>query len=151
MKALLFLLLGVGLLACAGCEAAPPANNLKPTILNDQVSEIGITSVDPNWSNFGAYLFRLTTSIRTEWDRELGTGKFIPTAGGKVSVVFVMNSKGEIARVVRHDDLGTHASQETVQSCILAVTKPSPYPTWTDDMIADLGTEQKMTFTFFVP
>jgi hypothetical protein len=151
MKILSLLVFEVVLFAVAGCEAVPLGNDVQPTILGHQVSEIGVTSIARNWSNFGAYLLRMITSVQGGWDRTLGMRKFIPTAGARISVTFVMNSNGEIIRVMSHDDLGAHASQETVQSCIIAIIKNSPYDPWTDDMVALLGTEQKMTFTFFVP
>jgi len=36
-----------------------------------------------------------------------------------------------------------------VRACVSAITTRAPYGDWTDDMIAVLGSEQEMTFSFY--
>jgi hypothetical protein len=44
---------------------------------------------------------------------------------------------------------GGGAGLEAEGYCVAAITEPSPYGKWTDDMIAMLGKEQTMTFVFY--
>ena len=72
--------------------------------------------------------------------------KYYPGSGKSVRVVFKLNRKGKVFKIVRIDgDAGYLA--ETV--CAKAITSHASYGVWPDDMIAKLGEEQEMTFTFY--
>jgi hypothetical protein len=144
------LFLGVLLLFCAGCETPPPAN-LQSELSKHQVSDIAFTSMDPKWSGFGTYLTGMTTSLDTHWGETREAGKEDPTSGSVVSVTFVLASSGQVSRIVSCDDHGSGASAFTRKGCMEAITDASPFLQWTDEMVAALGREQKMTLTFWVP
>jgi hypothetical protein len=63
-----------------------------------------------------------------------------------VTVKFIMDDEGKIARIVNVD---TTASETASRACVSGITDRSPYGPWTDDMKAVLGDRQEMTFTFY--
>lgn len=107
---------------------------------------IGPTAVDARWSNYGAYLQRMIESVQLQWEHLLRESKVNPTTGSSVTVKFVMDSKGLIARIVNVDSTAKDAAE---RACMSAITDRAPYGEWTDDMKAVLGEEQEMTFTFY--
>ena len=107
---------------------------------------IGPTAVDARWSNYGAYLQRMIESVQLQWEHLLRESKVNPTTGSSVTVKFVMDSKGLIARIVNVDSTAMPAAE---RACMSAITDRAPYGEWTDDMKAVLGEEQEMTFTFY--
>jgi len=107
---------------------------------------IGPTAVDARWSNYGAYLQRMIESVQLQWEHLLRESKVNPTTGSSVSVKFVMDSKGLIARIVNVDSTAKDAAE---RACMSAITDRAPYGEWTDDMKAVLGEQQEMTFTFY--
>lgn len=122
---------------------------VRPAILAERVAgttNIGPIAVDARWSNYGAYLQRMLDTVQIQWERLLIESKISPTPGSSVTVKFIMNSKGEIAKIIDHD---TTASDQATQACMSAITDRSPYGAWTDDMIAVFGHEQEMTFRFY--
>jgi len=64
-----------------------------------------------------------------------------------VEVKFVLNSKGEISKII-HVNPSAGTSDAATRACPAAIEARAPYGDWTDDMIAMLGSEQEMTFTF---
>ena len=67
-------------------------------------------------------------------------------APGSVVVVFTMDAEGKITRI---DEVRNGSSEEGARACVSAITVPSPYGTWTNEMIAVLGLQQQLTFTFY--
>jgi len=109
-------------------------------------SNIGPTAVDARWSNYGAYLQRLIDTVQVQWENILISGKIYPPSGSTVTVTFVLDSQGNIARIVNVEN---KSSEQASHACVSAITDRAPYGPWTDDMIAMLGKEQEMTFTFY--
>ena len=108
---------------------------------------IGLTSVDQRWSNYGVYLQRLIESVQVQWERILSESGVYPNPGSIVEVKFLLNSRGEVAKILQvNPSLGT--SDAATRACPAAIEARAPYGDWTDDMINMLGTEQQMTFTF---
>jgi len=112
------------------------------------VSNIGPVAVDAKWSNYGSYLQRMIETVQIEWERILIAGKVYPNSGSYVQVKFIMNSKGEITKIVRVDPTGA-PSDAAIRACEAGITARSPYGQWTEDMIAVLGEQQEMTFVFY--
>jgi hypothetical protein len=124
--------------------------HVRPAIFAENkigTSNVGLQAADARWSNYGVYLQRMIETIQIEWDRLVGDSKTYPTPGTIVSVKFIMNSKGEIARIVSVDT-PTGASEQAKASCVAGISARSPYGPWSDDMKAALGSEQELTFTF---
>ncbi len=122
---------------------------VRPAILAENrfgTTNIGPTAVSALWSNYGSYLRRTIESVQIQWETFLGESKVYPGSGSTVTVKFIMNSRGQITKIVSHQST---ASDEATRACISAITKPGPYGEWTDDMKAVLGEQQELTFTFY--
>lgn len=122
-------------------------NQVRPAILADNefgTKNVGPTSYDARWSNYGAYLQRLIDTVQIQWERILVDTKVYPPPS-TVAVKFVLNAEGKIARIVSVEGSSTEAAK---RACVSAITDRAPYGVWTDDMQAMLGQEQEMTFTF---
>lgn len=121
----------------------------RPTFLlnNDYgTSNIGAAAYDAKWSNYGEYLQKLIESVQIQWERLLIESRVSPPRGTRVKVVFRLNSKGEVSAIVTSESNG---GQQAEYACVNAITSRAPYGDWTDDMIAMLGQEQELTFTFY--
>ena len=109
---------------------------------------VGVTALDSRWSNYGVYMKRMSEIVQTEWDRILAEGAINQSGGSSVSVRFIMNSKGEIARILGVE-VSDGISDEAKAACVSGITNRAPYGVWTEDMISVLGDQQELTFTFF--
>ena len=90
----------------------------------------------------------MTHTVQAEWDKILEESAIQQEAGNSVSVTFILNSNGEITRILKVDSTrGT--SNAAKQACVGAIALPAPYGAWTDAMIASLGKEQQLSFTFY--
>ena len=121
----------------------------RPAIFTENkfgTSNIGPVALDARWSNYGAYLQRLIDTVQVQWENILISGKIYPPSGSTVTVTFVIDSEGKIARIVNVEN---KSSEQASHACVSAITDRAPYGPWTDDMIAMLGTQQEMTFTFY--
>jgi hypothetical protein len=122
---------------------------VRPAILAENkfgTTNIGPVAYDARWSNYGSYLQRLIESVQFQWERLLIEGKTYPPSGTTVTVKFILNDAGNIAKIVKVDN---HSTEHGANACISAITDRAPYGPWTDDMKAVLGTEQELTFTFY--
>ncbi len=121
----------------------------RPAIFAEQLvsaPNMGLTGIDAKWSNYGAYLQRLIDTVQVQWENILISGKIYPPSGSTVTVTFVIDSEGKIARIVNVEN---KSSEQAAHACASAITDRAPYGPWTDDMIAMLGKQQEMTFTFY--
>jgi hypothetical protein len=107
---------------------------------------IGNIAVDAKWSNYGAYLQRMIEAVQLEWDNILTESKSYPGSGTYVAVKFILDSEGHIKQIVGVDN---HSTEQGSRWSVSAITNRDPYGPWTDDMIAILGKQQEMTFTFY--
>jgi hypothetical protein len=111
-------------------------------------SNVGVTGFDARWSNYGVYMKRLCEIVQIEWEHILDDTRPAVVSGNMVTVTFVLNSRGQVARIIKVDPApGT--SEGAKNACAAAISNPSPYGVWSDDMIAVLGSEQTISFTFF--
>ncbi|KAB2649211.1 MAG: hypothetical protein WCO38_05570 [Verrucomicrobiota bacterium] len=127
------------------------AQHVRPAIFAENkigTSNIGPIAVDAKWSNYGVYLQRMIETVQIEWERILIASKVYPNSGSYVQVKFIMNSKGEISKIISVDPTGA-PSDAAIRACPSGITARSPYGQWTDDMIAVLGEKQEMTFVFY--
>ena len=109
-------------------------------------SRIGYAAVDARWSKFNGYLKRMIDTVQVQWERILIEGKTYPPSGSTVSVRFILDDEGRVARIVEVKNQSTDLAS---RACTRAITDRSPYGPWTDDMKAVLGSQQEMTFTFY--
>lgn len=110
-------------------------------------SNIGPAAVDARWSNYGTYLQKMIEAVQMAWDKINLQSKTFPAPGSIVTVKFVLNSEGSIARILSVS--GGMSGAQAEGGCVAAITSPSPYGAWSDDMVAVLGQEQEMTFAFY--
>lgn len=121
----------------------------RPAIFTENnigTSNIGNIGRDARWSNYGQYLQQLIESVQIQWERILTQSKVYPTSGTRVVVKFILNNKGEVARILSVDGTAGELSQH---SCVSAITERAPYGDWTEDMVQVLGESQELTFTFY--
>jgi hypothetical protein len=121
----------------------------RPAILAENkfgTANIGNVAVDAKWSNYGAYLQRMIDTVQIQWERIVIDQKANPVVGSSVTVKFVMDDEGRIARII---SVETTANETASRACVSAITDRAPYGPWTDDMKAVLGNQQEMTFTFY--
>lgn len=121
----------------------------RPAIFTENkfgTSNIGPVAYDARWNNYGAYLQRLIDTVQIQWENILISGKVYPPSGSTVTVTFILDSEGKIARIVNVEN---KSSDQAAHACASAITDRAPYGPWTDDMKAMLGEQQEMTFTFY--
>jgi hypothetical protein len=102
--------------------------------------------IDPTWAPFSKYLESMEAKIKKEWNRILDGSKVQPPIGTYVAIRFRMNAKGRITRILAVENTSDEFGKD---ACLSALTNISPYRTWTPAMIAKLGDQQDMTFTFY--
>jgi len=94
------------------------------------------------------YLQRFIESVQIQWEKILRESGVSPNSGTMVEVKFVLNSKGEISKII-HVNPSAGMPDAAIHACPAAIETPAPYGPWTDDMIATLGSEQELTFVFY--
>ena len=125
--------------------------NVRPAIFEENkmgTSNIGLSAYDAKWSNYGQYLQKLIEAIQQRWENLIMESKHYPQQGTMVSVTFVLNSEGKIASIKKVEE----ATDALATNWCVSGISPSEgfsYGKWTDDMVAMLGTEQELTFTFY--
>lgn len=103
-------------------------------------------AVDAKWTEYGTYLQPMIESVQKQWERLIVESKVTVKEGSIVTVKFIMNSRGEIARIV---NVESTANDKAARACLSAITDRSPYGAWTEGMKAVLGEQQEMTFSFY--
>lgn len=125
-------------LAFVGCAAPVPHPQLSAadSIMIDSQSE---------WAEFADYLRGTIRTVETRWYAILNESRVGPRVGTHVTVKFTFDAEGK-ATVVHADG---DAGHQGTYACTSALTGDPIGKKWTDAMIAKLGREQTMTFTFF--
>lgn len=117
-----------------------------PTIRNEfGTANIGVLAYSAAWSAHGEYLQRLIDAVQTQWERLILRSSFYPVAGSVVRVVFRLDLEGEVVEIVRVDGTGGELARRL---CVSAIAERAPYGKWTEDMLAVLGRDTELTFTF---
>ncbi len=128
----------------------PKLQNVRPAVLANQplsASNAGVIGVDAKFSEFGDYLQEFIDTVDAQWQKIVGDMTTYPPSRSKVTVRFKLNSQGEIAEIL--DVVGEEATGRAgTYACLDAIRARAPYRPWTKDMVAVLGTEQVITFTF---
>lgn len=130
-------------------KARPRLTAPRPTILSNRIqgaTNIGILGLDARWSEYGEYMQELIEIVQTKWSGILAESRVSPPRGSHVVITFKINSKGE-TDIIKVED--ANSGKQGVWFCQSAITIPSPYRKWTDQMIAVLGDDQTITFSFY--
>jgi hypothetical protein len=109
---------------------------------------IGPTAVDARWRNYGAYLQHMIEAVQVQWERQLAESGRYPASGTKVTVKFVLNAQGKVAKIINVDSTPGEAGS---RACTEGLTGGASYGKWTKEMKAVLGEQQEMTFKFYYP
>ena len=107
---------------------------------------IGAVAYNAKWSAYGEYMQKFIETVDSQWQRILDQSRISPPSGTKVTVVFRLDAKGEVAEIVKVSGGGGRSAQD---ACVSAIVARAPYGVWSDDMIGVLGQSQEITFSFF--
>lgn len=127
-------------------QLSPVSGPLKDS--QRSASDLGVVSVEAQFSEFGDYLQRMIEAISTQWSllavqSHLGVRDW----GAHVKVTFKVHRDGTVSDV----KLTTNGASELGSViCRDAVLSRAPYGEWTQEMIQMLGEEQviNMGFTY---
>jgi hypothetical protein len=127
----------------------PRVAQVRPAILQERptgVSNAGVIGVDSHFSEFGDYLQELVDIVQIQWERILTSSIVGPKPTTHVMVSFRITSNGEISEILKVEgdagDYGTNAA-------LSAIRERAPYRAWTKEMVAVLGNDQVINFTFY--
>jgi len=110
------------------------------------VSTAGQVAVDAHFSQFGDYLQELIDIVQIQWERILTSSSLSPKSSSHVTISFRINSKGQIAEILKVEgDAGEYGTN----AALSALREPAPYRAWTKEMVAVLGDDQVITFSFY--
>lgn len=136
-------------LLCCSCRSGPE-KTASPSEVSKKpkASTVAIRAIDSRWIEYGTYLNELVEVIEAEWKARVDEQAVQAKPGDHVDVTFLLNSKGEVRmRVVTVQPVGM--ARIFIRQCTEAITKGAPYRRWSGDMIAHLGMEQELTFSFY--
>jgi len=127
----------------------PHLAQVRPGILQERpigVSNAGQVAVDAHFSQFGDYLQELIDIVQIQWERILTSSSLSPKSSSHVTISFRINSKGQIAEILKVEgDAGEYGTN----AALSALREPAPYRAWTKEMVAVLGDDQVITFSFY--
>jgi len=129
-------------------KARPRLTQARPNILQNRLAgtqNIGILGIDARWSEYGEYMQEFIEIVQASWYSILDESRIAPKSGTHVFVTFTLNSDGEVSIVTTEETAG----KQGVYACTNALTVRQPYRKWTEQMIAVLGKQQTMTFSFY--
>jgi hypothetical protein len=124
--------------------------SVRPAILAENkvgTRNAGVTAINAKFNQYGLYLQRMADAVQLEFDRVVGEARTYPPAGSSVTVRFILDSQGRIARFVEVDN---HSSDLGAQMCTASISNRAPYGEWTEDMKATLNPDgEELVFTFY--
>ncbi|HTT55707.1 MAG TPA: hypothetical protein VMF63_01245 [Opitutaceae bacterium] len=127
----------------------PRLAQVRPGILQERpvgVNNAGQIGVDAHFSQFGDYLQELVDIVQIQWERILTQGSTYPKPSSHVTIAFRLNSQGQIAEILKVDgDAGEYGTN----AALSAIRDNVPYRPWTKEMVAVLGDDQVITFSFY--
>ncbi|MBX3735344.1 MAG: hypothetical protein KF715_01525 [Candidatus Didemnitutus sp.] len=129
-------------------KARPRLTQARPNVLQNRlagVQNIGILGIDARWSEYGEYMQEFVEIVQASWYSILDESRIAPKSGTHVFVTFTLNAEGEVSVVNTEETAG----KQGTYACTNALTMRQPYRKWTDQMIAVLGKQQTITFSFY--
>jgi hypothetical protein len=127
----------------------PRLAQVRPGILQERpigVNNAGQVAVDAHFSQFGDYLQELIDIVQIQWERILTQSSISPKPSSHVTISFRINSQGHIAEILKVEgDAGEYGTN----AALSAIRDPAPYRPWTKEMVAVLGDDQVITFSFY--
>jgi hypothetical protein len=145
-KFLLVLVGTTGLLAGCATNSRQLSSNQNTGGPHTAASNIGVAGWDARWSNYGEYQQRMIKTVQAEWDNLLNDSGVLPPDHTYVAVTFRLNSEGNVSKIVKVEGDAGDLGQKY---CVSAIANRGSYGKWTDDMVARMGPEQELKFTFY--
>lgn len=127
------------LASASTARQSPIANRLAGTM------NVGPLGLDARWSSYGQYMAQLIETVDRHFQRITSEYRGHIPAGTRVIVTFTLNSDGEV-KVTQVEET---AGRVAVSQCQSSITAGMPYPKWSDEMIAVLGDQQTLVFSFY--
>lgn len=128
----------------AGSQLRPAfiANNVNGT------ANMGVIAHNALKTAYGEYLNRIIDTVDIKWNMDirekLESRVSFPLDGSRVKVEFILHKDGTVTIGTVDGSAGLLWNRVAVE----AIAARSPYGKWTDDMIAILGDQTPITFTF---
>jgi hypothetical protein len=129
-------------------EDATIAPRVRSTLITEKTSgnEAVIVGMEAHWREYPDYISELTEIITSQWRQYSEGSPGIPPHKSHVTITFKINSKGE-TDIIKVED--TNCGKQGVWCCKSAIQQTQPYRKWTQEMIAVLGEDQKLTCMFY--
>lgn len=125
----------------------PRLTQARNTILTTRLAgttNIGVAAIPAFRTEFGEYLAELAGIVEAQWNNILSERSVAPAPGTHALVTFTIDANGMTKIVAVEDTCG----RPGVYACLSAIEDRQPYRKWSDKMIAVLGTEQTLRFSF---
>jgi hypothetical protein len=123
---------------------------VRPAILAESrvgTRNTGLTAINAKFNQYGLYLQRMADAVQLEFEKVVSESKTYPPVGSYVVVRFVLDSHGNIPRIIEVDN---HSSDIGSRNALAGLTNRAPYGEWTEDMIATLNPDgEELMFTFY--
>jgi hypothetical protein len=139
-------LLLVGCAAVPDKKAADARRSAPVAHTNGNGIKKAVIGIDARWRDYGEYLNEMLEIIQRQWYKILKDSPVSPPHGSTVLINFRITSQGAV-NILGIEDAG--AGKQGVLSCQGAVTDPSPYRKWSDQMIAVMGDSQEIKLQFY--
>ena len=133
-----------------GPRPRPKLQQVRPAVLANQplsASNAGAIAPNSRLSAAGVWWDEFIETVDAQWQRIVDS-MTAPPSNTRVLVRFMVNAKGEIARIVEVQGEETTGKIGTL-ACLDAIQNPAPYKPWTPEMVAMFGSEEEVTFIFY--
>lgn len=131
-------------------------SQIRPTILANRVdgtSNVGVIAHNALKTTYGEYLNRVIEVVDAEWSRAImgrfDRGSALPVDGSKVEVKFILDKQGKVTISNVDGNAGQLWNGVAVEAIAAPARYSEGYGKWSDDMIAVLGDQQELVFTFY--
>jgi hypothetical protein len=143
---------GTGQPGRPGPRPRPKLQSVRPAVLANQpfsASNAGVTAANSRLSAFGVWWQEFIDTVDAEWQKTVENLSTYPPPHSRVTIRFMVNSKGEIAKIIEIEGAEATGKMGTY-ACLDAINARAPYKPWTPDMIAFFGKEEEeVIFQFF--
>jgi len=124
-------------------------SQVRPNPLQKRVigtDRVGVLGMDAKWSDFGEYMQQYIETVHIRWEGILGERQTFPASPSQVAITFTLTAEG----IVTHTKVEHSTTDRPGELAALgAITgKVEAFKPWTEAMIAVMGREQTLTFSF---
>jgi hypothetical protein len=130
-------------------------SQIRPTIMANRVAgtaNVGVRAHNALRTTYGDYLQRVIDVVDAEWTRAIITrnsrGFAFPSSGSTVEVTFFIKKDGKVTIGKVNGNAGQFWDGVAVEAIAAPARQSEGFGKWPDDMIAILGDETELVFTF---